>query len=151
MKPMMDKEQMNKMSKEARMSMMEKMMRTMKAPPMSKVSAKLKDDFKDDKEKMVVFIKDYIVNPDVKKAHCMPMALKKFGVMPAIGKSLSADELDTIANWTIENFDEKWDPNAMGMLCNTGESMKCGGEKGKSTHKCGAAEMKNNGGKCGAK
>ncbi|MCF6207480.1 MAG: hypothetical protein L3J47_11425, partial [Sulfurovum sp.] len=75
LKPMMDKKKMMSMSMQERMSMKQKMMKTMKAPPMSKVSAKLKYDFKDDKAKIVAFIKDYIVNPDAQKAHCMPMAL----------------------------------------------------------------------------
>ena len=157
LKPMMSEMKMKQMSMQERMSMKEKMMKNMKAPPMSKVSAKLKHDFGNDKAKVVAFIKDYIVNPSADKAHCMPMALKKFGVMPAIGKSLSAEELDTVANWMFDNFDEKWNDKAMNMMCNAkggkgmmgkGQGMmKCGGgkmEKKASGMKCGQ-------GKCGGK
>lgn len=150
LKPMMDKNAMMKMSKEERMTMKEKMMKTMKAPPMSKVSAKLKHDLKGDKAQIVAFVKDYIVNPDAKKSHCMSMALKKFGVMPAIGKAMSPEDIDTVANWIVDNFDEKWDANDKGMMCNTKRSMKCSGDmmQKKQTNekamKCGT-------GKCGGK
>ncbi len=150
LKPMMSETKMKQMSMQERMSMKEKMMKNMKAPPMSKVSAKLKHDFGGDKAKVVAFIKDYIVNPSADKAHCMPMALKKFGIMPAIGKALSAEELDTVANWVFDNFDSKWDEKAMNMMCNAkgGKGMmKCGGgkmEKKASGMKCGQ-------GKCGGK
>jgi len=63
LKPRMDKQKMMQMSQAERMSMKEKMMKMMKAPPMSKVSAKLKHDFGNDKAKIVAFVKDYIVNP----------------------------------------------------------------------------------------
>ena len=157
LKPMMDKEKMMQMSKADRMSMKEKMMKNMKAPPMAKVSAKLKHDFKDEKVQIVAFVKDYIVNPSVDKAHCMPMALERFGVMPAIGKSLSAEDLDTIANWVVDNFDEKWDANAMNMICNSGKGkgmekgmMKCGGGMMAPKPKAGGG-MKCAAGKCGGK
>jgi len=157
LKPMMDKKKMMQMSKEDRMSMKEKMMKSMKAPPMSKVSAKLKHDFGNDKAKIVAFVKEYIVNPSADKAHCMPMALKRFGVMPAIGKSLSAEDLDTIANWVVDNFDEKWDEKAMNMMCNSGKGkgmgmgkgmMKCGGGMMAPKPKAGGG-MKCAAGKCG--
>ena len=158
LKPMMDKQKMMQMSKADRMSMKEKMMKNMKAPPMAKVSAKLKHDFGNDKAKVVAFVKDYIVNPSVDKAHCMPMALKRFGVMPPIGKSLSAEDLDTIANWVVDNFNEKWDENAMNMMCNARKGkgmgmgkgmMKCGG--GMTPKPKAGGAMKCAAGKCGGK
>jgi len=136
LKPMMDKQKMMQMSKEERMRMKEKMMKNMKAPPMSKVSAKIKFDLKDDKAAFVAFVKDYIVNPSADKAHCMPMALKMFGTMPAIGKGMKAEEIDTITNWLHDNFSDKWDMHDKGMKC--GNSMK----KPDSKMKCGQ-------GKCG--
>ena len=156
LKPMMDKEKMMKMSMSERMAMKQKMMKTMKAPPMSKVSAKLKYDFKNDKAKVVAFIKDYIVNPNAKKARCMPMALKRFGIMPAIGKSMSAEDIDTVANWVYDNFDESWDPQAMNMMCNAKGmnkgAMKCAsGKCGGMAKKPKAATMKCGMGKCGGK
>lgn len=157
LKPMMDKQKMMQMSPQERMSMKEKMMQTMKAPPMSKVSAKLKHAFHGDKAQVIAFIKEYIVNPSADKSKCMPMALKKFGVMPAIGKTMSSSDVDTVAKWMVDNFDEKWDPNAMNMACSADESkkMKCGqGKCGSSmAEKAPKKEsaMKCQAGKCGAK
>jgi len=154
-KPMMDKQKIMNMSPEERMSAKERMMQTMKAPPMSKVSAKIKFDLKDDKTAFVAFVKDYIVNPSSEKSHCMPMAVKRFGTMPAIGKSMKTKEIDTVANWLYDNFTQKWDANAEGMACKAkakDKSSKCG------QGKCGNADkmkkmapksMKCGQGKCG--
>lgn len=132
MKPMMDKAKMMAMSPQERMSMKAKMMKTMKAPPLSKVSAKIKFELKNDKDAFVAFVKDYIVNPSADKSHCMPMALKKFGVMPAIGKGMSKEEVNTVALWLHDNFTNTWNPNEMGMMCKAkGKGMKCGGDKAK--------------------
>jgi len=157
MKPMMDKQKMMQMSKEERMSMKEKMMKTMKAPPMSKVSAKIKFDLKDDKTAFVTFVKDYIVNPSSDKAHCMPMALKMFGTMPAIGKGMTAQEIDTVTNWLYDNFNGKWDIHDKGIMCKMKEkdakgmkcvAGKCGGmDKPK---KVAPKSMKCAPGKCGS-
>ncbi len=146
LQPKMDKEKMKSMSMEERMAMKQKMMKMMKAPPMSKISAKLKYDFKGDKAQIVTFIKDYIVNPDAAKSKCMPMALKKFGVMPPIGKGMKAEDIDAVANWIVDNFNEIWDPKAMNMMCST----SMGKQKSAAMHKCGAAQVKANGGKCGS-
>ena len=121
-KPMMDKSKMMQMSKEERMSMRDKMMKEMKAPPISKISAKLKHDFGSDKAKVISFVKDYVRNPSADKSRCMPMALKKFGVMPAIGQGLSDEELNTVANWLYDSFSNTWDENMM-------QNMKCGSGK----------------------
>ena len=150
LKSPLNHDKMKTMSKKDRMSMKEKMMKTMKAPPMSKVSAKLKFDFKNDKNKFVAFVKDYIVNPSADKSHCMPMALKKFGLMPAMGKSLNNTELNVIANWLHDNFKEKWDRNDKGMLCNkNAQNMKCSHGKCGNKIKKDMNKMKCNAGKCG--
>ena len=118
---------------------------TMKAPPFGKVSAKIKHDLDDNKTAFVAFVEDYIQNPSEDKIHCMPRALKKFGLMPPIGKAMSQEERKTVATWLFDNFDEKWDdanctgPNCDGKKCGSG---KCGGDKAKTDAKCGN-------GKCG--
>ena len=152
-----DKAKMMTLSMQERMAIKQKMMKTMKAPPMSKVSAKLKHDFNNDKAKIVAFIQDYIVNPDAKKSHCMPMALKRFGTMPPIGKGMKKEDIHTIAQWVYENFSETWDETKMGTACHVKDTnqsnMKCGGGK------CGSGMMqktpkqtpqKTGGMKCGA-
>jgi len=123
-------------------------MKDMKAPPMSKISAKVKHAFDDNKTKSVEFIADYIQNPSEEKAKCMARAIKNFGVMPAIGKAMSEEERQVIATWVFDNFDEKWE----GKDCKSGDCKgkkngkcgdgKCGGDK-KSKSKCAS-------GKCGS-
>ncbi len=111
---------------------------TMKAPPFSKVSAKIKYDLDNNKTAFVAFVEDYIQNPTEEKVKCMPMALKKFGLMPPIGKAMSEEERKTVATWLFDNFDEKWDdanctgPNCKGNKCGSG---KCGGDKAKCASK----------------
>ncbi len=123
---------MQQLSPEKRKEAMKKFMRTLVAPPMNKVSARLKY-FYPQKKEFVAFVVDYITSPSRQKGHCMPMAYKKFGVMPPIGKRMSKTQKEAVANWLYDNFDEKWQ-----------EMQACAadGDKGKKMMKCGA-------GKCG--
>ncbi len=157
LKPTMDKATMMKLTPAERMAMKQKMMKTMKAPPLSKVSAKLKHDFHNDKAQVVAFVQDYIVNPDANKSHCMPMALKRFGTMPPIGKGMRKADVETIANWIYDNFDSTWSEMTMGTACHANDAnttaKKCGTGKC-ATGKCGGATppkpaMKCAPGKCG--
>ena len=138
---------MKKLPPEARKAMMEKFVATLKAPPINKISARVKH-FHPKKADFVAFVKDYITHPDPKKSLCMPMALKKFGVMPGVGVSMSEADKDAVAAWLYDNFDEKWTEmkacaadGKKGMKCGAG---KCGGMSKKPAMKCGA-------GKCGVK
>ncbi len=128
-------------------------MNDMKAPPISKVSAKLKHSFDNNKTKVIEFIVDYIQNPSKEKSKCMKPAIEKFGLMPAIGKAMTPEERQTVSTWMFDNFDEKWETKD----CQSGHCKgkgkcgqgKCGGdkcasEKPKTEHKCGH-------GKCGEK
>jgi len=139
------------MSDEERM----KMMKTLKAPPMSKVSAKVRNAFNEDVNKSVAFVADYIVNPDANKSLCMPMALKKFGVMPAIGKAMTKEEIEVVSKWLVSNFDEKWS-DIMETKCKGKDknSPCCAGKNKKEkcgTGKCGGEKMpKHPGMKCGS-
>ncbi|MBU1668366.1 cytochrome c [bacterium] len=124
------------------------MMKTMKAPPMPKVSAQLKNAFDHNETKFRAFVEDYIQNPDANKSLCAPMAVKRFGVMPAIEK-LSEEERKVIAKWLYENFDEK-EISKNGEACNAKDkSMKCGDGKCGSGMKEEKAPMKCGAGKCG--
>lgn len=125
------------------------MMKTMKAPPMPKVSAQLKNAFDYNETKFRAFVEDYIQNPDANKSLCAPMAVKRFGVMPAIGKTLTEKERKVIAKWLYENFDEKA-ISQNGEACNAKDkSMKCGDGKCGSSMKEEKAPMKCGAGKCG--
>ena len=136
------------MTKEQKMAMM----KDMKAPPFSKVSAKIKDALENNESKFVDFITDYIQNPDANKSLCMPKAIKKFGVMPAIGKALSDEEKKVIAQWMFSNFNDNWSDMHSGKSCSSEKgAMKC------ASGKCGSAKnssatketMRCGEGKCG--
>ncbi len=157
MQGMMDMSQMKAMRQkmqnatpEERQAMKAKMKKkmhesNMKAPAMQMVSMRLKK-MTGSKEQFVVFVKDYIQSPSQEKGYCMPMAYKRFGVMPPIGKGLSEAERDAVANWLYDDFKGSWDDSMGGKMCQTkNKGMKCGGGKcggKKSQMKCGA-------GKCG--
>ena len=150
MKGMMDESQMKEMrqkmqkaSKEEKMAMREKMMdkmkkSDMKAPPMPMISKRLKMMLKT-REEFIIFVDDYIQNPSEEKGHCMPMAYKRFGTMPPIGKALSKEERASVASWLYDNFKGSWGNSEGGKMCD----MKNKNMKNKSM-KCGA-------GKCGSK
>ena len=130
-----------------RKTMMEKMKKSdMKAPPMPMVSMRLKK-MTNSKEEFVAFVKDYIQNPSKKKGFCMPMAYKRFGTMPPIGKTMSAKERETVANWLYNNFHSSWKNSMSGKMCDMKNkqmkcgSGKCGGAMKKSSSKCGAVKI----------
>ncbi len=105
------------------------MMKTMKAPPMPKVSAQLKNAFDYNETKFRAFVEDYIQNPDANKSLCAPMAVKRFGVMPTIGKTLTKEERKVIAKWLYENFNEKAISQNREACNAKDKSMKCGAGK----------------------
>lgn len=149
MKGMMDASEMTAMrqkmqnaSDEEKMAMRDMMMQKMKkskmkAPPMPMVSKRLKMKFQK-KEDFVSFVTDYIQNPSREKGMCMPMAYKRFGVMPPIGKSLTEEERVAVASWLYENFKGSWGASMNGKMCemrNKKPSMKCGAGK------CGSVKI----------
>ena len=131
-----------------RNNMMKEMQKNdMKAPSMPMISMRLKHKT-GSKEKFITFVKDYIQNPSEEKGYCMPMAYKRFGVMPPIGKGMSEEERELIAQWLYNNFENSWNDSMGGMMCedrNTNtknNSGKCGG-KSNNSMRCGS-------GKCGS-
>ena len=125
-----------------RMETMQEMMGSMKAPPMAMVSAKVKHAVGNDKAAFTAFVIDYIKNPSQDKAVCMPMAIRRFGLMPPIGASMSMEERAAVALWLYENFDERWDDNK-GMACKGNMGMKGKGMmQDQNSMRCSA-------GKCG--
>ena len=156
-KGMMDKEQMKTMrakmqnaTKEEKMAMREKMVQNMKkkgmrAPSISKVSARLHKKFQT-REQFIAFVEDYIVNPSKDKGLCKPMAYKKFGVMPPIGKGMSKEDRASVAAWVYDTYkdaetcDMSGKGKAKGMKCGGG---KCGSASStkKSSTKCGAVAI----------
>ncbi len=78
------------------------------APPISEVSARVKK-FYPTEEKFVAFVKDYITNPSREKGVCLPMAYKIFGVMPSIGKNMTEEEKEAVAEWLYHNYKMSWE------------------------------------------
>ena len=153
------REKMQNASQEEKMAMKQKMMEKMKssdmkAPAMPMVSMRLKKMLDNDRAKFITFVDDYIQNPSQEKGYCMPMAYKRFGTMPPIGKGMSAQDRQLVATWLYDDFKGSWGNSMDGKMCDMknrgmkkGKGMKCG------TGKCGGAQGKNamrcGAGKCG--
>ncbi len=125
-------------------------MASLKAPPMVKVAQMAKMRYPK-KESFVNFVTDYITNPDASKTVCMKKAIKGFGLMPPIGKSMSDAEKKAVAEWM---YTLKPSKKMQMMKCGAG---KCGSDmmgkgkemmqEGKKMMKEGADKMQS---KCGA-
>jgi len=116
----------------------------LKAPPMAKVAQMIKMHY-ETKEAFVQFISDYITKPDASKTVCMQQAVKGFGLMPAMGASMSDEEKKVVAEWIYDNA--KTTTMMKNMKCGEG---KCGGGMMKKAPKQKAG-MKCAPGKCGGK
>lgn len=86
-------------------------MKTLKAPPMNEVSARLKENIlikeKDEdvnRELILTFMRDYIVNPSIEKSMCHMGALDNFGVMPSQKDKLDNDELHAVTQWIYDHY-----------------------------------------------
>ena len=111
-------------------------MMKMKAPPMMKVAMKVKMAHQS-KEAFVAFVTDYIENPSKEKILCNSNAVDHFGLMPAIGKTMTAEERAKVAEWMYDNFSGQ-------KSCSACTSCEGEGKGKKQSMKCSA-------GKCGAK
>ena len=84
----------------------------MKAPPMVEVSNQIRSNIiiKDDDEDVhkhlfVLFVKDYIQNPQLAKSMCHPGALERFDVMPSLKTKLTEEEAQEVATWLYERYE----------------------------------------------
>jgi len=75
----------------------------LKAPPMNRVSQRLKMNTTS-KQEFISFVKDYIQNPSREKGFCRPRAYERFGTMPPIGKAMSQEERQLVAVWLYRHF-----------------------------------------------
>jgi len=129
MKGMIDMSQMK--------AMQEKMENSgVKAPAMNMISMRIKKIKGENRTEFVAFVKDYIQNPSQDKGVCMPMAYKRFGEMPPVGKAMSEEEMTLVAEWLYDTFKGKWADSKDGKICdsNNGKKLsKCGGSKVVST------------------
>ena len=74
------------------------------APAIMGVMRHIKMEFKDDKQKAVNFMADYILNPSKEKAICKPKKLEKFGVMPSQKGIVTLQEAKDISSYLYDNF-----------------------------------------------
>ncbi|QFR49065.1 cytochrome c [Sulfurimonas lithotrophica] len=83
-----------------------------KAPPMVEVSNRLKENIiiKDDDEDthrhlVILFIKDYIINPNLDYFMCNAGALERFGVMPSLKGKITHQESQAVAEWIYDRYE----------------------------------------------
>ena len=82
------------------------------APPMVEVSARLKENIKtaDDEDDVnrylfILFVKDYIVNPNLDNSMCNSGAIEKFGTMPSLKGKLNEAEKQAVAEWVYDRYE----------------------------------------------
>jgi len=82
------------------------------APPMVEVSARLKEniqttDEEDDVNRylFILFVKDYIVNPNLDNSMCNSGAIEKFGTMPSLKGKLKEEEKQAVAQWLYDRYE----------------------------------------------
>ncbi|MEA3370509.1 MAG: c-type cytochrome [Campylobacterota bacterium] len=89
-----------------------KNIKDMKAPPMVEVSGRLKEniqttDEEDDVNRylFILFVKDYIINPNLDNSMCHPGALERFGTMPSLKGKISQEEAQAVAEWLYDRYE----------------------------------------------
>jgi len=82
------------------------------APPMVEVSGRLKENIKttDDEDDVnrylfILFVKDYIVHPNLDNSMCNSGAIEKFGTMPSLQGKLTEDEKQAVAEWLYDRYE----------------------------------------------
>jgi uncharacterized protein YggL (DUF469 family) len=82
------------------------------APPMIEVSGRLKENIKttDEEEDVdrylfILFVKDYIVNPNLDNSMCNSGAIERFGTMPTLKGKLKEDEKQAVAEWLYDRYE----------------------------------------------
>ena len=85
----------------------------LKAPPMVEVSNRLKENIiiKDDEDDIhrylvILFIKDYVINPQLDNSMCHAGALERFGTMPSQQGKLSDAERQAVAEWIYDRYED---------------------------------------------
>jgi cytochrome c len=83
-----------------------------KAPPLFTVTVHLKDWIEVNnpselKGKFVDFVKDYAINPSKEKSYCDKKSLESYGLMPSLKSKVTSDELEAIADYIFDRYDQK--------------------------------------------
>ena len=84
-----------------------------KAPPMVEVSARLKENIKTtdeedevDRHLFILFVKDYILHPDLDFSMCHAGALDKFGTMPSQKGKINEKQAKAVAEWLYDRYED---------------------------------------------
>lgn len=79
------------------------MISSMQAPPMDAVMFHV-NLVMQKKEEIKAFIVDYVQYPDASKSVCESNKVQNFGVMPSLKGKVSVQDLETIAEYMIDNY-----------------------------------------------
>jgi len=84
-----------------------------KAPPMVEVSGRLKENIKTTDEEdevdrylFILFVKDYIMNPNLDFSMCHAGALDRFGTMPSQKDKITKEEAGAVAEWLYDRYEK---------------------------------------------
>jgi len=84
-----------------------------KAPPMVEVSGRLKENIKttDDEEEVdrhlfILFVKDYIMHPNLDFSMCHAGALERFGTMLSMKDQITEKEAHAVAVWLYDRYED---------------------------------------------
>jgi cytochrome c len=80
------------------------------APSMMAVTFHLKDfitsnDPSEHEAKIIAFVKDYVIDPSRDKSFCDKASLDSYGLMPSQKGNVTEDELEAIAHYMYETYD----------------------------------------------
>lgn len=84
-------------------------MSNMLAPPVKGLMFHMDEHFKN-KEEIVQHINSFVMNPTQEQAICR--SVRRFGLMPSQKGLLSAEELNTIAEWMVQISSKSCEPKA---------------------------------------
>jgi len=81
------------------------------APPMMAVAFHVYDFVKvstpaERQSKAVAFVKEYVISPSREKSFCDAKSLEQYGVMPSQKGKVSQEELDAIASYMFEHYNQ---------------------------------------------
>ena len=86
---------------------------SMKAPPMVEVSGRLKENIKTtdeeddvDRHLFILFVKDYIMHPNLDFSMCHAGALERFGTMPSMKGKITEKEANAVAIWLYDRYED---------------------------------------------
>jgi hypothetical protein len=85
----------------------------LKAPPMNEIIDRMRrmvnitgNDTDIQRHILILFMTDYLENPDVLIGLCDPVAFDQFGTMPSFKNKLTKKEMQEVSEWVYDRFEE---------------------------------------------